>query len=933
MKPFLYKVAEKIYHENPDSLDQVTIVLPGKRPAIFLRRHFAKIIGKSFWEPKFQSISEFVEELSGNQSQDSLSQLFELYRVYLKNLEQFVSDDKLEDNSFDHFVKWAPQALSDFNEIDNYLLDGEIVFTDLKNIKGIDEWSFSLDDWSDEQTEFATFWEKLGTLYKCYREHCLINKFYYSGLLKFDLSSKILSQDIDSNFGKIYFVGLNALSTSEEKIIYSLVDQKRAEILWDADAYYMKNPIHEAGYFLRKFKKKYGGFNWVDNNLDESILERKVQVFETASAIAQVKYAGEILSQLAEEKLNKTAIVLANESLLIPLLHSLPSNIGKVNVTLGYPLIKTPFYNLIQILVKIVRASKKENYRGIYHHDFIELLSHPFSSVLFSNGESVQNVINTLNQGSYIYINKVLLSKLAKTHKVICHFEWILEDETKTYSGIIKNINSLIGVFRKEFSHDKWLTEILFENSIMLNELAELSDKNSFLVSMDSFSHLFKQASVKRQVSFVGEPLQGLQIMGVLESRALDFERVLILGANEGNLPKPRSFNSYIPYELKRIHGLPTHREQDAIFAYYFYRLLQRSKVVSIFYSSESESLGSAEKSRFVTQLEYELDKEKWDIQNQVIQSEIPSHEPNGLSIVTNQQLNKKLLNLLSYGLSPSALNNFIRCPLDFYYKYVLGLREPEKVEEKIDVSTFGSVVHHVLEKLYEEQVGKVLTIAIVEDWMKRSDKATIAAFEELYSKENVSRGSNHIILNVAIRYIKKFLTWEKKEIERFSLEGKTIKILALEEKLESNLDLRDFGLDMKIKLRGSADRVDVVGGKIRIIDYKTGNVKASDVQVKSIEKEFTSLTKDKVRQLLLYCYMYREKYGKSIENIKPAILSLRNLKGGVLSLEVDKSPDLTEEHVCQFKEVMSKTIEQLLEKGSIWRHDEKSKYCDYCEE
>lgn len=953
MKPFLKKVLEEIIKNHPDDLGEVCIVLPGKRPAVYLRKYFGELLEDTQWLPDMVSISELVEILTSKKVSLKDELLFRFFEIYKE--QPFYSGE-----TFDSFLLWAPQAIADYNDVDNYLKDGKFIFQDLTNLKIMDEWgrentedenyswSFNNQPLSVQQQSFLTFWDKLGKLYHVLRQDCLKNEMYYSGLLNRVLAENIgdvavpnpiyfseenheIIEENSSKWSKIYFVGLHALSASEEYFVYNLVDAGKAINFWDADSFYLNNPIHEAGLFLRRYKKKEKEFHWESDHFKEKKLE--INIHETSTDSSQVKFAGKLLQE--NQEMTK-AVILANENLLIPLLHSIPELQQKVNVTLGYPLVNTPFFGWVKKTIQLVKHMDS----GIYFKDFLEWTSHPF--VLATLVEEDLIFLDDFNaaliQDNTAYLSQVHLKMIAEKSAVFKKFFTVLLNKFQL-SNFIDYLLERILMFREALSDEQIHIESLYEFSKILNRLKGFSSKYDFVETLETFEKLFIKLSNGASLSFLGEPLQGDQIMGMLESRTLDFDHVIILGANEGYLPNVKKNNSFIPYELKRFYGLPTHRENEAIFAYNFYRILQRASRVDVLYSSASVSLGSADPSRYVAQIRHEFPGKIKEIKEDVILSPQAVSNKTEVIIEVNEKISEEIKEVLTQGISPSAFNTYLRCPLDFYYRYVIGFNEVEEVEENIQLNTFGTIVHEVLEDFYKEILGQKLTLEHIDGWEKRIDETAEKAFFKVFKTGNYTEGVNYIALQVARRYLIDFFKYERNEIIELAKEGKSIKILALEEPLRYTLDLSKYGYDKPVTIRGFADRIDQIAGKTRIVDYKTGGTMPNDLNVKHDLSDLLEGKKPKALQVALYALLYHKMNEVPMENIDSGIISFKNIENGFMKFGFKKLTKNEQRAGVSYSTNLEQSLEEIIANLAIimteinqeWQHEEKSEFCSYC--
>ncbi|MEM1001500.1 MAG: PD-(D/E)XK nuclease family protein, partial [Bacteroidota bacterium] len=461
--------------------------------------------------------------------------------------------------------------------------------------------------------------------------------------------------------------------------------------------------------------------------------------------------------------------------------------------------------------------------------------------------------------------------------------------------------------------------EYLFKFHTLFNKLNDLNKHYGYLKSLESLYVVYKELLNSETLDFKGEPLRGLQIMGMLESRALDFETVIITSVNEGILPGGKTPNSVIPFEIKLEYNLPTYKEKDAVYTYHFYRLLQRAKNVHLIYNTEIDTLKGGEKSRFINQLEVEAIH---NIKHQVLSADVTFETPELKTISKNQAIVSKLMEVGQSGFSPSALTKYVRNPLEYYYQYVLGVKETETVEEYIAANTLGTILHESLETLYKPFIGKALTIEALTKSKGSISKIVDQGFIEHYGKGNYDSGKNLIAFEVAKRYLHNFIASEQQSLRQ----GHIIKIVALE--YEDKVTIPIKGLDQTIQLKGTVDRIDLFNGQLRIIDYKTGRVNAVDVAIYDWEELITDYGKSKAFQLLCYAYIYWKSTGVSLP-IEAGIISFKNLKSGVLkfgekpSVRGKLDPLITEDTLLQFEELASQLILEILDVNQPFKEKE----------
>lgn len=853
------------------NLSKVTFILPSKRAGVFLRNEIATNASKTIFAPTIVSIEEFVEELSQLQKINNTELLFEFYTIYK------AQTPKEQVEIFESFSKWAQILLQDFNEIDRYLINPLTIFDYLSAIQDINHWSLEKNQ-TPLIKNYLVFWKRLFSYYSNLQDKLIEKGKGYQGLIYREAVENLESY-IQLNPNKQHiFLGFNALNSSESVIIQELIQTDLASIYWDIDEAFLSNVNHDAGYFIRRHKKEWlhlksNPLQWSHNYYTTN---KDISVIGVPKNIGQAKYVGELLSKLKLDKghLNNTAVVLGDETLLIPVLNSLPENIDALNITMGFPLKSIPLASLFDQLFLL----HKEGEKSFYYKDVIAIISHPYIRPLFivNHQDFGQVIIDTIYENNLVYINLEKLVKLAP------HLETILNILFKSWLNnpeiALQNCLTLIlkiKMFLVINKNDNLLAlEYLYRFNEVFNALNALNSKHKYIASIRALYSIYNELLTVETLDFKGEPLKGLQIMGMLESRVLDFETVIITSVNEGVLPSGKSNNSFIPYDVKLENKLPTFKEKDAVYTYHFYRLLQRAKNVYIIYNTEPDVINGGEKSRFITQLEVE---NTHNLQHKIITPITPKITQKLKSVPKTNDVIADINALSKKGFSPSSLASYIRNPLEFYYQKVLGIKEIDEVEETVAANTLGTVVHNTLEDLYKPIEGTMLSIDFVKKMKDKVEARILHHFKEIYKEGDITKGKNLIIFEIAKRYVNNFLKQELKSLEQ----GNTVKIIEVEANLAIKINIDT--LDFPVILKGKVDRIDEYNGTLRIIDYKTGKVEQRQVEVVDWETICTDYKKySKSFQVLMYAYMMNVQ--KSFkQDVEAGIISFKNLSEGFL--------------------------------------------------
>ncbi|MCH7784066.1 MAG: PD-(D/E)XK nuclease family protein [Bacteroidetes bacterium] len=866
MITFLEETIRHIKEKHPD-VSSVTMILPSKRAGGFLLDHLKKNTPNTTFAPNILSIEEFIEELSGIKIIDATELLFKSYEAYRNTF-------STEKDNFDTYTSWATTLLNDFNEIDRYLIPPKQFFSYLNSIQDLNHW-YVRNEKTPLIEDYLRFWNNLHEFYNLLKLQLLKEGVGYQGLVYREAADAI-GNYIESKGNKTHlFIGFNALNNCEQIIIQELLETGNTEIYWDADVHFYKDDKHSASYFLRKYTSEWSYFKkesprYITKNFEN---EKNFHFIEVQKNIGQAKYVGQLLSGFSNDDLNKTAIILADERLLIPLLHSLPPNIKSVNITMGVILKTFPAVVFFELLLALHSNFSKT----LYFKDVLAILNHPLASILLSVKKIVHNIttenITHLSPSKIIEIND-------GANKEILH--QLFGDWKDNSTIAITTCKTLLLQLKKQPNNNIIEKVVLFELFKVFEKIDALNYKFEYLKTIKTTQNLFSEIISTTTLDFIGDAYNGLQIMGVLETRVLDFENIIITSVNEGILPSGKSNTSFITYDLKQQFGLPLYTEKDAIYTYHFYRLLHRAKNISLLYNSFTEGINTGEKSRFLTQLEIERHPNH-TIEKIIVSPSISVFEPILKKITKNEDVMKRLKEISLKGFSPSALTSYIRNPLDFYYQKILKINEFQEVEETVAAITLGTIVHNTLETLYKPLEKKYLTPDVLLEIKQQIDTEVTLQFKRIFKGGSFSKGKNLIIFEVAKRYILNFINFELSEIKA----GNQIKILKIESDLKVEINIPE--LNFPIKIQGKVDRVDDYNGQLRIIDFKTGFVKQGDLEIVEWGKITTDYKYSKIIQVLAYALMIKREI--PFEKAQAGIISFKNLSNGYLKFGVKTSP------------------------------------------
>lgn len=882
------------------SFENTVFVLPSQRARVFVKQALKETIEVGFL-PSILNIEQFIEEVSELHKIDSVQLLFHFYAIYKK------AEPKPEE--FENFISWAFTVIQDFNEVDQHLINSKEIFTYLKDIQRLKNWSVKkpFEETNMVKNHFS-FLEKLEIYYDRFYAFLLEKQIGYQGLIYREATKKIETYITKNKHKNYIFMGFNALNKAEEYLFQQLLSAGNTDVYWDIDSSFLENN-HQAGTFIRKYTSewKYYQTNPVSKVSSNFELEKNIQVIGASKNTTQIKYAGELLNKLSNH--NKTAYVLADESLLPITLNSLPKKVEAINITMGYPLKDIPttslFTSIFQLFLTQTKLNKTHS-EQFYYKDVLQFFKHAcIQPLLIDNGNNLFDTISIkIAKDNDAFISKTQIASflLPLEKKVRETIIDIFHPIEKT-QDFIQRILNLIAVLKE--TANPLEKEYLFRFYTVFSQLHTFQNEYSFLKTFKTIHQLFNQLLNIESISFKGEPLKGLQLMGMLETRVLDFENVIITSVNENILPKNSAQNTFIPFDVKLEFGLPTYREKDAIFSYHFFRLLQRAKNIYLLYNSESDTFGGGEKSRFIAQLLNLKD----GIKELQISPKVKTEKTEVKEIEKTDEIISVLNQVAKKGFSPSALTGYLYNPYQFYTQKILKLSEYNEVEETVASNTMGTIIHDTLDALYQPYLGKYLTSENIKEMFAKVDDLVSFYFKKHFHNSDIFTGKNRLTFEVSKDYVNRFLENEKQLIS----ENNQLKIIATEENLETTIEIEGF--DFPIKIRGQVDRIDELNGVTRIIDYKTGKVEASSLKVSDVSS-IADEKYSKAIQVLLYGYMYSK--SNTVSNpIESGIVSFKNLKSGLIKVDFGKKDyEITEQRIDDFIEAIKKLIKEIFDQS-----------------
>jgi hypothetical protein len=896
MVTFLQDTLADIQRKHSD-LSNLSFILPSKRAGGFLMDVLKKQLKNTQFAPKIFSIEEFVEGLSHLTIVDATELIFKSYQAYL------LTDTISEKDDFETYTSWATTLLNDFNEIDRYLVAPKPFFSYLSSVKTLERWGVQQGA-TEIIKNYLSFWNGLFDFYGRLQALLLKENLGYQGMVYREAVSNV-KQYIQNNTSKTHiFIGFNALNTAEQTIIQEFLASGNCEIYWDIEKQFFEDEAHSASHFIRKYLKEWSYFQknppqFIANHFTE---DKNFQLVEVQKNIGQAKFVGELLGQLSESELQNTAIVLGDEDLLIPLLYSLPPGLQNVNITMGVSLKNFPAVHFFELLFSL-HHKRSELF---YYKQISALLSHPIGSRLFPNSEGIMEKL-AVDNITHISSDQLIGMASEKERNL---FELLFQDWENDSCKAINTALVLIAELQKSVGKSMVDRVVLYELSQIFGKVQALNATYPFLKSVKAAHDVFLELTASASLDFEGDAYNGLQIMGVLETRVLDFERIIITSVNEGIFPSGKSNASFITYDLKQQFNLPRYNEKDAIYTYHFYRLLHRAKHITLLYNNHSEGINTGEKSRFIRQLE--IDKRPNHVFEKIILSPKVQIKPRPQQLLhKTEAVMVRIEQIAAKGFSPSALTSYIRNPMEFYFQKILGLNEFEEVEENIAANTLGTIVHDTLEAFYKPFEGNFLTVSALRELKKGIDGQVRQEFKKTYRGGTFDKGKNLIVFEVAKRYVSNFIDREIAEIAN----GNQIKIRKIETDLSLEIPISE--LNFPVRIRGKVDRVDEFNGQVRIIDYKTGMVAQRDVELVDWKELNEDYKFSKVFQVLTYALMMHQEI--PIIGAEAGIISFKNLGSGFLKFGIkeragsrNKSQLISEEVLENFRIALKQLIMEI---------------------
>jgi CRISPR/Cas system-associated exonuclease Cas4 (RecB family) len=937
MEKFLKQTAEYLLKKFDNNLPDLTVIFPNRRAGLFFQKYLSELITKPVFSPRIFTISELIESSSELKAAPPEALVVELWQVF--------SSITKSDETLDDFYFWGEMLLADFNDVDKYMVDADQLFKNIVSLKEIDAgfdyltkeqrdylsafWKTILDvKDSESKQKFLSIWKNLSEIYHEYNNVLKEKNLAYEGMIYREMAEKIVSGNFLPDSKHWAIIGFNALNACEKKLFRYLQANFQALFFWDYDDYYLETPHHEASTFIRP--------NLVDFPMpaDFSMPTANFKTLKKATLVAVPGFSGQALyvsrwlnshQEVVNTRFDNTAIVLCNESLLMPVLTAMPGSIEKLNITMGFPLKDSSLFSLIKNLIDIDRNSRPDKAGNpvFYYRSILAVINHPLLASILN--EERDNLNRKIKQNNLVY----LTSGYFKNSPLLYRIFSIPKNTVAVKEYLLQIIYSLFGLIPET---DILTRESLYQLSLALNRIFQSLFENINIdpekISKKLFYKLMLRQLEHITVPFEGEPLTGTQLMGFLETRCLDFDNLIFLSFNDERLPGNSHRHSFIPFSLRKGFGMPGPEQHNAIYSYYFYRLIQRAKKLTMIYDTRSEGLSKGEPSRFATQLKYEAKHLEINEQQAVFNFEPAEIEP--IVVEKTTAISTKLISYLTgKGLTPSSINNYIDCKLKFYFKYIEGIDESDDIAEEIDQMMFGRIAHKALESLYKPLIGKDIEKQNIEQLLQDKPRIERCLNEAVGSEYFKGRdfqlnGKNLLVYEIIRKFVLKVMNYD--------LELAPFRLISLENDFEDFEEITLGGKTVNVRLHGYVDRLDKIGDSVRVIDYKTGKDKN---EVGLIEDLFADNSKRNKAafQTLLYARCVQKNMPEEKE-FMPAVYGANNI------FKTDFSPVFTfndgttllyENVAGEYNEHLRKIISEILDPAVAFTQTENDKKCSYC--
>ena len=955
MKTFLELVAKDLYAKVGNELSETAVVFPNKRASLFFNEYLAKEAGRPVWAPAFISISELFRGLTTLQAADSIRLVCELYKVY--------QEETGSKESLDDFYFWGELLISDFDDVDKNKVDATRLFSNLRNLQELSRGTdflteeqvaaireffedFSMDNPTKLKEKFINIWDHLGALYQQFKKRLQKQGIAYEGMMYREAIEQLDASTLP--YKHYVLVGFNVLNAVERELFSKLHEAGKAMFYWDYDTFYVNRPKHEAGDFISRNLRQFPN-ELTDISLFEVMKEpKKVRFIAASTENAQARFLHQwITPQTWDTSREKEhAVVLCNEDLLLPVLHSIPSCVRNLNITMGFPLSQTPVCSFISALMDLqVKGYQLEDGRFSFE-TVTTILNHPYTQRLSSEAKKLQDLLVKNNRFfptlTELQQDEFLELLFTPQHGIKAFCEYLI--------NMLQQVTTLYRGAEEDEIFNQLYRESLFMSYTLINRLLNLIEDNILAIQPPTFRRLLTRLLQGASIPFHGEPAVGMQIMGLLETRNLDFKDLLLLSVNEGKLPHGESEASFVPYNLRKAFGMTTIEHKISVYAYYFYRLIQRAENVTLLYNTSTDGMNHGEMSRFMLQFlvdwPHDVTREYLDA------SQKPAKER---SFVVNK--NTEVIHRLYHRfdaekdagkpeekqtlLSPSAINNYIDCSMKFYFRYVAGLKVPDEVSAEIDNALFGTIFHLVAQYIYEDLTthGKQVSTSDLNSLLKDKvrllnyvDRAFKKEFFKIGADEKSQyNGAQIVNFDVILKYISQLLQNDC-HYTPFTLEG-------MELRQTEVFQIKTPQGILNVRIGGVIDRMDSKDGILRIIDYKTGKEKGNAT---SLEALFTSAKERPYHafQAFLYaCIMSRKLQDNGCtKKIVPALYYIQKSADEsykptiTIGGKENEVTDFAEQYEKEFRERLQSLLEEIFDPEVPFTQTEIEDHCKHCD-
>ena len=958
MQTFLQLVAQDLYQKIGNDLSRVAIVFPNKRASLFFNEYLAMQSDRPIWSPAYVSISELFRQLSPWKSGDPIRLVCELYKVFR---EETRSEETLDD-----FYFWGELLISDFDDVDKNLVDADRLFSNLQDLKNImDDYdfldseqeeairqffqNFSIERRTQLKEKFISLWDKLGDIYHHYRRNLEELGIAYEGMMYRYVMEELQSDKL--KYEHYVFVGFNVLNKVETKFFERLREAGKALFYWDYDVFYTRLPrentppyTHEAGEFILRNLKLF------PNELPEAAFDtlrkpKNVRFISAPTENAQARYLPEWIRSVTERDLQETpvkekenAVVLCNEALLLPVLHSIPPEVKNVNITMGFPLAQTPVYSFVSALIELQTTGYRRD-TGRYQYEAVQsVLKHPYTRHLSTSAESLEKQLTRDNRffplpselKQDIFLEQIFTPKTGIS--ALCQY---LTEMLREVAVLYRQEQETDDIFNQLYR------ESLFKSYTLINRLLNLIDNGELNIQIDTLRRLLCRLLATSNIPFHGEPAIGMQVMGVLETRNLDFRNLIMLSLNEGQLPKAGGDSSFIPYNLRKAFGMTTIEHKNALYAYYFYRLIQRAENVTLLYNTASEGLNRGEMSRFMLQF---LVESPHSISREYLEAGQSPQSGREIRVEKTPEIITRMYERYDVNrhpkslFSPSALNTYLDCRLKFYYRYVAGLKAPDEVSAEIDSALFGTIFHRAAELVYKDltangkEIRKDDLEQVLRNDIKLQNYVDTAFKEEFFhvalTEKPEFNGTQLINAKVITSYLRQLLRNDL-QYAPFFMEG-------MEKKVTEIIEIETPQGKLALNIGGTIDRIDSKDDTLRIVDYKTGGSPKTPENIKQL---FTPADgrPNYIFQTFLYASIMCRKQSLKVA---PSLLYIHRAASETYSPVIEmgeaRQPKMPVNNFAfyedEFRERLQTLLQEIYNPEEAFTQTEDTKKCEFCD-